>query len=166
MLHIYNISTTYYIYIYIYTYRPSSTSQSATQREEQLRRHQTRDFGEHAASALAELAGDNSQRLAKSSTFAGASAGAEVARLRKWHVWCLLGLGVRRGGTRNRGPPHRYVGLYVCISLYIYIYMYIWALSYPPTWFLTAAPPKPFSPKPKVMWFTTLCEHLVNYMSQ
>ena len=33
----------------------------------------------------------NSQRLAKSSPYAGPSAGTEVARLRKWHVWCLLG---------------------------------------------------------------------------
>ena len=28
--------------------------------------------------------------LAKSNTYAGPSAGAEVARLRKWHVWCPL----------------------------------------------------------------------------
>ena len=31
----------------------------------------------------------NSQCLAKSGPYAGPSAGAEVARLRKWHVWCL-----------------------------------------------------------------------------
>ena len=30
------------------------------------------------------------QRLAKSSPYACPSAGAEVARLLKWHVWCLL----------------------------------------------------------------------------
>ena len=32
----------------------------------------------------------NSQRLAKSSPYAGPSAGAESARLWKWHGWCLL----------------------------------------------------------------------------
>ena len=32
---------------------------------------------------------ETSQCLAKSSPYAGPSAGAEVARLRKWHVWCL-----------------------------------------------------------------------------
>ena len=32
----------------------------------------------------------NLQCLAKSSPCAGPSAGTEVARLRKWHVWCLL----------------------------------------------------------------------------
>ena len=32
---------------------------------------------------------DKSQCLARSSPYAGPSAGAEVARLRKWHVWCL-----------------------------------------------------------------------------
>ena len=33
---------------------------------------------------------ENPQCLAKSSPYAGPSAGTEVARLRKWHVWCLL----------------------------------------------------------------------------
>ena len=33
---------------------------------------------------------ENAQCLAKSSPCAGPSAGTEVARLRKWHVWCLL----------------------------------------------------------------------------
>ena len=37
----------------------------------------------------------NSQCLAKSSPYAGPSAGTEVARLRRWHVWCLLGHGTR-----------------------------------------------------------------------
>ena len=32
----------------------------------------------------------SSRRLAKSSPYAGPSAGPEVARLRKWHAWCLL----------------------------------------------------------------------------
>ena len=35
--------------------------------------------------------GRNSPRLAKSSPYASPSAGAEVASLRQWHVWCLLG---------------------------------------------------------------------------
>ena len=33
---------------------------------------------------------ENPQCLAKSSPYAGPSAGTEVARLRKWHVWCIL----------------------------------------------------------------------------
>ena len=44
----------------------------------------------------------NSQRLAKSSPYAGFSAGAEVARLRKWHVWCLLELGEADAKPRRR----------------------------------------------------------------
>ena len=58
-----------------------------------------------------------------------------------------------------------YIVVYICVYVCIYIYIYMGAVLSPPR-FLTAAPPKPFSPKPKVMQFTTLCEHLVNYMSQ
>ena len=34
----------------------------------------------------------NSQGLAQSSPYAGPSASIKVARLRKWHAWCLLGV--------------------------------------------------------------------------
>ena len=43
----------------------------------------------------------NSQCLAKSSPYAGPSAGTEVARLRKRHVWYLLVLLARMGPTRD-----------------------------------------------------------------
>ena len=55
-----------------------------------LRWHQTCDFRERATSAPTELGGEICN-VAKSSPYAGPSAGTEVARLRKWHVWCLLG---------------------------------------------------------------------------
>ena len=48
--------------------------------------HETCHFCEPATSAAAELGGET-QRLAKSRPHAGPCAGAEVARLRKWHVW-------------------------------------------------------------------------------
>ena len=46
----------------------------------------------------------NSQRLAKSSPHAGPFAGAEVARLRKWHVWCLLGEWIPQPGKPGNRP--------------------------------------------------------------
>ena len=52
-----------------------------------LWRHQTCDFRELLRLQSSE---GNSQRLAKSSPYAGPSTGKEVARLWKWHVWCLL----------------------------------------------------------------------------
>ena len=45
---------------------------------------------QRVTSAPAELGAEIHKRLAKSSPYAGLSAGAEVARLRMWHVWCLL----------------------------------------------------------------------------
>ena len=46
---------------------------------------------------------------------------------------------------------------------YVYIYIYIYGrCTIPPLIFDRRA----FSPKPRVMQFTTLCEHLANYMSQ
>ena len=46
----------------------------------------------------------NSQRLAKSIPYVGPSTGTEVARLRKWHVWCLLdGKELRRVRGRATG---------------------------------------------------------------
>ena len=42
---------------------------------------------------------ENSQYLAKSSPYEGHSAGTEVAGLRKWHVWCLLGDETKRRET-------------------------------------------------------------------
>ena len=54
---------------------------------------------------------ENSQCLAKSSPYAGSSAGAEVARLRKWHVWCLLvsplsGTTPQHTATARASPDH------------------------------------------------------------
>ena len=58
----------------------------------------------------------DSQRLAKSSPYAGPSAGAEIACLRKWHVWSLrrvLGIfatsraAASRVAVRPRGPRGR-----------------------------------------------------------
>ena len=59
----------------------------------------------NATSAPAELGGEISPCLAKSSPYAGPSAGAEVARLRKWHVWCLLAF-----WCRDREPEGRALG--------------------------------------------------------
>ena len=66
-------------------HRPHSPSRWA------IRRHKACYFCKHVTSAHAEFGGGNSQYLAKSSPCAGPSAGAEVARLGKWRVWCLLG---------------------------------------------------------------------------
>ena len=47
------------------------------------------DYLPTSVTKLGTAAGGNSQCLVKSSPYAGPSAGAEVARLRKWQVWCL-----------------------------------------------------------------------------
>ena len=60
--------------------------------------------------------------------------------------------------------------MYACVCIYIYMYVYIYiyiyicmgAALFPPLIFDR----RMFSPKPKVVQFTTLCEHLVSYMSQ
>ena len=65
------------------------------------RRHRTCDVRERATSAPAELGGGTSQCLAKSSQYAGPSAGAYVARLRKWHAWCLLVVVAAQDGVRS-----------------------------------------------------------------
>ena len=46
----------------------------------------------------------NSQCLTKSSPYAGPSAGTEVARLRKWYVWCLLVITISAAAVW--GPPN------------------------------------------------------------
>ena len=66
------------------------------------RRHQTRDFGEHATSAPAELGGkihNVSRNRARTQVLP--SAGTEVARLHKWRVWCILGLVLRSAGAEG-----------------------------------------------------------------
>ena len=69
-------------------------------------------FGELATSAPAEPGGEISQRLAKSSKYAGPSAGTEVACMRRWHAWCLLerrprGIAARQPSSAVRGPVFR-----------------------------------------------------------
>ena len=51
------------------------------------------------------------QFLSLKSPYAGPSAGTEVVRLRKWHVWSL----------RN---TYIYIYIYIHLSLYVYIYIY------------------------------------------
>ena len=49
------------------------------------------DFREHATSAPAELGAEiHNVSRNRARTQVGPSAGTEVARLRKWHVWCAL----------------------------------------------------------------------------
>ena len=98
--------TCIYIYIYIYTVRLGALA--ATQRQRQaaqnVRLPQTRHF------CACRARRGNSQCLAKSSPYAGPSAGAEVPRFTKWHVWCLLAdrapalFGRLQAGGRC-GPP-------------------------------------------------------------
>ena len=52
----------------------------------------------------------NSLCLAKSSRYAGPSAGAEVACLRKWHVWCLPARGIRSAKRSLRTPVRKRLG--------------------------------------------------------
>ena len=74
--------------------------------------------------------------LAKSRPYAGLSAGAEVARLPKWHVWCLLALVpvplalpycAARDSWSSRphaAPLRRPIHVYIYIYIYIYTYLH------------------------------------------
>ena len=62
----------------------------------------------------------NSQRLAKSSPYAVPPAGTctEVARLRKWHVWCFLeGSGVPAGAGVYYTYIHSYIHIYTYTTM-------------------------------------------------
>ena len=74
----------------------------------------------------------NSRRLAKSRPYTGPSAGAEVARLRKWHVWCFLEVPIIEGQppfaahSEGRGQKTSTEARLTYTHTYIYIYVYIY----------------------------------------
>ena len=107
--------------------RPESSASSDSDNDA------TKDDGNHsggtkrATSVLMSLlrlqsSENKTQCLAKSSPYAGLSAGAEVARLRKGHVWCLLD---NDDNATHNMKRHVYIHIYIYICTYIYIYTYI-----------------------------------------
>ena len=90
-----------------------------------LGRHQTCDFREQAPSAPAELGGEiHNVSQDRARTRVLPSAGAEFARLRKWHVWCLLAGGAKSVWSRRLGG--RRVCVCVCVCMYVCVYIYIY----------------------------------------
>ena len=109
-------------------HRPARPADAPAMILPSFRRHQTCDFRKRASSAPRRARRGNSQGLAKSSPYAGPSAGVEVARFFTEDTRllqappfsaCPVGWRVGRGGAEcagcNRGARSQYMLLFQCV---------------------------------------------------